>query len=203
MQSLKDHEYDYNEIDNILNQYLNRYGISYTGSVAADEQSQTRKDVLTATPVSSALRPSQLGPARENDATTLHDTPRTVGYEAKQEGSLMMTQNDGDDPVQLDLVDLEDQSHVNESRTVPNVERNERKIVAHEPSISTLTRDINALEQRVLGNQRPNVHLANLEDDKSRAETAIQLDDLDDVLTLSENMSESLSQHTCPCTTSV
>ena len=196
MQSLKDHEYDYNEIDNILNQYLNRYGISYTGSVAADEQSQTRKDVLTATPVSSALRPSQLGPARENDATTLHDTPRTVGYEAKQEGSLMMTQNDGDDPVQLDLVDLEDQSHVNESRTVPNVERNERKIVAHEPSIPTLTRDINALEQRVLGNQRPNAHLDNLEDDKSRAETAIQLDDLDDVLTLSENMSESLSQHT-------
>ncbi|EFO63426.1 Hypothetical protein GLP15_3742 [Giardia lamblia P15] len=196
MQSLKDHEYDYNEIDNILNQYLDKYGISYTGSAVADEQSQTRKDVLTATPVSSALRPSQLGATRGNDVTTLHDTLQSVKYETKQEGSSTMIQNDGDDLVQLDLVDLEGQSHTAESKKTPNTERNEREVTTHEPSISTLSRDINILEQRVLNNQKSNDHLGNLEHDKSRAETAIQLDDLDNVLTLSENMNESLSQHT-------
>lgn len=196
MQSLKDHEYDYHEVDNILNQYLKKYGISYTESAVVDDQSQTRKDMLTVTPVSSALRPSQLGATRGHDVTVLHDTIHNVKQEPKEDSSLVMTQTPLNDVVQFDLVDLEDQSYTTGSKKMSTLEASKQELVSHNPSMSTLTRDINTLEQRVLGSLKPDNHLDSPEHIESKTETAIKLDDLDDALTLSENINESLSQHT-------
>lgn len=207
MQSLKDHEYDYDKVDNILNQYLWKFGISYTESSVIDEQSQTKKDTLTITPVSSALRPSQLNTTRKNDPEFLHDILHSVKDEAPQESPLMVIQSaidedvaiDGGDATQFDLIDLDAQSYANGLKRVSDPKSNEREVASHEPSISTLTRDINTLEQRVLGSLRPDDHQNNHEHVESKMETAIKLDDLDDpddTLILSEKINESLSQHT-------
>lgn len=197
MQSLKDYEYDYHEVDSILNRYLKKYGISYTESAVVDEQSQTNKDTLATTPTGSALRPSQLNTVRGNDIGLLHDAVYSGENDNKQENSSIVMQDAIDDAAQFDLIDLEDQSYTAKSKIISDLKGDAKGLISHEPSISTLTRDIDALEQRVLGGLKlDDNHLNDPESTDGKMETAIKLDDLDDALTLSENINESLSQHT-------